>query len=287
MPIQVRARDFRVADHRAALEAFGNSSFRYHNQELSVRYADWNDTGTLILSDHAEAGNVRLTPRLCGSFAIWPKNRRTKWVDMDACANDILRPQFVFLALNWSDNIRRRNPQRDGSIAGYFNNLHPWCNFHNVRRLKTYFEELEVPNPLRGAYMTDFAKGLVATSSAEAYRQLREDGIVAGQPSFKVFVEILRNELESLDTAFGNPDVPKYLVVFGPTLYNSLQSLARRICGCPLDELFPDRKIIRTGAFYSNQRGRTREESLALMRQLHCLREDENPVDIADIELVQ
>ncbi len=285
MCIQIQSRDFRVADYRAALEAFSNSSYRYQGQELSVRYTGWNDPGTLILSDRAKAGNVRLTPRLCGSFAIWPENGGD-WVDMDACANDILRPQFVFLALNWSDNIRRRNPQRDGTIAGYFNNLHPWCNFHNVGRLRTYFEELDVPNPLRGAYMTDFAKGLVATSSAEAYRQLREDGIVAGQPSFKIFVEILRNELEALDAAFGNPDVPKYLVVFGPTLYNSLQSLARRICGCPLAEIFPDRKIIRTGAFYSNQRGRTREESLALMRQLHHLSEDGNPVDISDIELV-
>lgn len=284
MCIRIQTRTFRVADHRAALEAFGNTSYRYQGQELSVRYADWNDTGTLILSDHAEAGNVRLTPRLCGSFAIWPENGGD-WVDMDACANDILRPQFVFLALNWSDNIRRRNPERDGTIAGYFNNLHPWCNFHNVGRLRTYFEELDVPNPLRGGYMTDFAKGVVSTPAGDVYDQLR-DGRINGEPLFAVFAEVLRNELAALDEAFGTPDVPKYLIVFGPTLYNSLQGLARRICGCPLDELFPDRKIIRTGAFYSNQRGRTREESLALMRQLHCLREDGNPVDISDIELV-
>lgn len=276
----IRARDFRVADHRAALEAFGNSSYRYQGQELSVRYTGWNDPGKLILSNQAEAGDVHLTPRLCGSFAIWPNNRRTKWVDMDACANDILRPQFVFLALNWSDNIRKRNPQRDGTIAGYFNRLHPWCNFHNVGRLKKYFEELDIPNPLRGGYMTDFAKGLVATSSAEAYRQLR-DGRINGEPLFAVFAEVLRNELEALDAAFGNPDVPKYLVVFGPDIYNHLQDFSQRICRCSLNELFPDRHIIQTGIFYNNHWKPTR-----FLRQLHHLSEDGNPVDISDIELV-
>ena len=95
-------------------------------------------------------------------------------------------------------------------------------------------------------------------------------------------IEVLRNELESLDTAFGNPDVPKYLVVFGPDIYNHLQDFSQRICRCSLNELFPDRHIIQTGIFYNNHWKPTR-----LLRQLHYLREDENPVDIADIELVQ
>ncbi len=228
------------------------------------------------------ANIVRLSPDLCGSFAIWPKNGEKGDNLLEVCKTDTLRPQFVFLALNWSNKIQKAGKQSVlSSPAEYFKGMPRWNNFHNISketpkrsqsRLEEFFESKDAPNLFRGAYITDFVKGYIAQNSPDVYKFLK-GGKIEGTDDkpFVVFADILRQELDALDWALGNQTVTKYLIVFGPTIYKELQRLAHNICGKTLDELFPGRKIVYTGAFYSNVRGLTRNENVERMREIHHL----------------
>lgn len=171
-----------------------------------------------------------------------------------------------------------------------------WNNFHNLsvgsRQFKKshLIESFENGNPLRGAYMTDFAKGIVSPDSTGVYKFLRSDkSNVEGLDvcPFMGFVEILREELKALDEAFGNPDVPKYLIVYGTTIYKNLQNMARKFAGQSLDELFPDRTILRTGSFYNNIHGFTVGDYRKHLREIHYFPHHSGPIHVNDLQFDQ
>ncbi len=118
--------------------------------------------------------------------------------------------------------------------------------------------------------MTDFVKGMVDSNSGNVWDYLCGKTLSGGdKTNFEVFLTILRNELHELDKAFGIACVPKYLIVFGPTIYHRLQSLAGKITGKKLDELFPDRIIARTQCFYGRSTRKRHEAIVAGIRTLH------------------
>ena len=223
---------------------------------------------------------VSLTPGICSSFAVWPPVRTPAQDLMAVCQNDMLRPQFVFLGMNWSAQL---SPAGHGDINAreYLEKLPRWSNWHgasiappdkkiggkdNTRLVEAFGNG----NPFRGGYMTDFVKGLVDSNAQSVLRFLRKEALSGcGENPFTIFLDILRKELDALDKVFALTDVPKYLIVFGPAIYDGLQNLARRIVGKSLDELFPDRTVLRTGTFYAFPHGKTREQVIAGTRTLH------------------
>jgi hypothetical protein len=286
--VKIKVAEFKVSDYRKELDRFGNKGYSYKGRQLFVRYdsgiLEKEPKGTFLLAkrkDEPHGSNVvRLTPGLCGSFAIWPPESGKNNNLLEECKDKTLRPQFVFLALNWSNKIQiAGNRAKLSSPADYFSTMPRWNNFHDLlrckarhqpSRLEEFFESTVVPNPFRGAYMTDFVKGFIAKDSRSVYKFLKQDNFEGtGKSSFEVFVKILCKELNALDKVFGNPNVPKYLVVFGPTLYNNLQYLAKKERKKTFDDFFPDRKIVYTNRFYSNVFGPTREEHLEMLRQIH------------------
>lgn len=302
--VKINVAEFTVSDYRKPLDQFGNGGYTYEGKQLFVRYdsgiLEKEAKGSLFLARRqAEPRGpnvVRLAPDLCGSFAIWPPNGDKDDNLLEVCKNEILRPQFVFLALNWSNKIRivgNRNALL--SPVAYFAGMPRWNTFHNIAkdaprriqsRLEEFFESQEDKNPFRGAYMTDFVKGYIAQDSQSVYKFLKTGKMDGTDDNpFIVFAEILRRELDALDKTFGNPGIRKYLIVFGPTIYNNLQILANRKCGKSLDELFPDRKIVYTDKFYSNVFHATRPQHLEMMRQIHINPRSET-VDIRSIKTV-
>ena len=283
--VRSRVAEYKIAECRNKLDRFGRMPYSYKGKSLFVDYRDGlagdHAQGKLILADSKSGKSiVPLSPDICGSFAIWPPNNiKGKGSNLfDICNKDeVLRPQFVFLALNWSSKITlAANRINLDSPRDYFSTMPMWNNFHNLskdtpKHKKSHLEESFEDNPLRGAYMTDFAKGIVATDSTGVYKFLRDKhSEINGLDvcPFMGYVEILREELKALDEAFGNPDIPKYLIVYGPTLYNNLQSMAWKYKRKSLDELFPDRTILRTGSFYNNVHGLTVKGYHEQLRQL-------------------
>ena len=300
--IRIKVAEYKIAECRNKLDRFGRMPYSYKGKSLFVDYRDGltgdHAQGKLILADSKSGKSiVPLSPDICGSFAIWPPNNIKGTNLLDICNKDeVLRPQFVFLALNWSSKITlAANRINLDSPRDYFSSMPMWNNFHNLskdtpKHKKSHLEESFEDNPLRGAYMTDFAKGIVATDSTGVYKFLRDKhSEINGLDvcPFMGYVEILREELKALDEAFGNPDVPKYLIVYGSTIYNNLQNMAQKFAGQSLDGLFPDRTILQTGSFYNNVHGFTVGDYREKLRQLLYYPHHSGPIHVKDLHFNQ
>ena len=222
---------------------------------------------------------VNMTPSICSSFAIWPEKSQEADDLLEACKDKHLHPQFVFLALNWSTRLglKKRDNGECVDASGFFAKQPRWSTFHKILPANSQRKSQFVVkgDPLinffsnnhffRGAYLTDFVKGMVDSNSNEVYEFLKKQSHIQGKRWFDVYMAILKNELKALDNVFELNGSPKFLIVFGPTLYDKLQSFCGEIT---LERLFPDRIVLRTGGFYSN---RWKEDEIVLknLRQLY------------------
>ncbi len=299
---RIRVAEFPVRDDATvkALNEFAQIPFRYKGLDLLCRcnFRDeirkdkkGNDRTYTIIETKPFLGDgkrdvtkendvIGLTPGMCSSFSVWPPVRTPAQDLLDVCQNEVLRPQFVFLGMNWSAQL---SPAGHGDMNArqYLEQLPRWSNWHGAsiappdnkigKKDNTRLVEAFTDNPLRGGYMTDFVKGLVDSDSQSILRFLRKgtlDG--CGANPFAIFLDILKNELAELDRAFGldkNAGFQKYLIVFGPTIYNILQSFVEP--GGSLGDLFPDRTVLRTGTFYAFPHGKTREQVIEGTRTFH------------------
>ena len=294
---EVRIEEFSAREYKDKLDLFADSPYKYGRRLLNGvfmpddkgRCSSTPILGRVKSQQLKETPNiVSMTPGICSSFAIWPKVERTANDLFDACKRAILHPQFVFLALNWSTRLgMKKGAQEDCYDAIKFFKRQPrWSNFHTIRptrgrnneqTAKSRFLVDDAPlvkmfdNPIiRGAYLTDFVKGKVDSNSDNTYDYLEQQCHDVGEPWFKVFTTVLQNELKAFDNVFGIQRVPKFLVIFGSTLYNKLSALSQKYHGGKsLEELFPDRIVLRTGWFYSN-RWQGNKEILNNLRKLYC-----------------
>lgn len=276
---KIKVVDFPVFDSGAALERFARAPFTYKQRPLMGKCSPGKDGGIDVVPslDIGDGEAIQLCPGLCSSFAVWPPKVKKSDDLMKVCPDDMLRPQFVFLALNWSSRIAP-NDLHGESARSCLERIPRWGTFHRLHPRDENYpykpEEHEraftKDNPFRGAYITDFVKGYV-DSKSEKVRDFLESGEVSGcnDNPFTVFLEILRNELDSLDKAFELGNVKKYLIVFGPKIYNDLQKCAKRIQGKSLDELFPDRTVLRTGCFINRPFGKTSQQCIEGLRTLY------------------
>lgn len=294
-PKSIMVKEYKVSDCRERLSEFGSVQYHYKDKPLFMRCEQMRGQarGCPFFGSAARKGCqssdiVELSPSICSSFAIWPRKKVEGRINdlMDACPDEFLRPQFVFLALNWSARIG--DFYANGNQPNtYFRNAARWSNFHssllNTRRghsrLEAAFAE---QNPFRGGYLTDFVKGLVDSNGNNAYRFLaKEEAPGFEEPPFVVFIEVLKKELAALEKGFAIPDaVPKYLIFFGPTIFNRLQALSLRFLRKPLEAVFADRTILRTGAFYRGVYGLTRDENIQQLREIY-LPSGAGPYDVS------
>ncbi len=285
--IRIKVAEYKVAEYREKLDHFGRIPYRYKGKKLFMQceQVSGKASGKPILADEdlsADSSDiVGLSPSICSSFAIWPnKSEKLPANDLlDVCPDEVLRPQLVFVAFNWSAKVG--DFYANGNTPKtFFDSISRWSNFHNLQQThkNTKASRLEVAflnkNPLRGGYMVDFIKGLVDSDGNKAFSFLaKEEKEVPelGYAPFRVFLKILKQELAALDKCFAIPDsAPKYLIFFGPTIYNRLQILSRRFCkGKPLEKVFKNRIILRTGAFYSGVFGLSRKENIQQLREIY------------------
>ena len=130
------------------------------------------------------------------SWAVWAPETAggTAWSrDLSVLSYDVLAPvihhRVVFVALN-----KGTNPVTE-SVAD-------WSNFHTGRSDYKLARATAPHEILRGAYITDFFKGLPTPDGASLRRLLRSRSPRERRSIVEAMVTLLRRELEIL----GNPD---------------------------------------------------------------------------------
>lgn len=303
---EVKVKNFKAGRYKNRLTAFENSPYKFNELLLQGKFSKkkgarfYSSKPILVAPQHSKEtpSIVSMTPKICSSFAIWPKEVRVADNLLNACKEESLHPQFVFLALNWSTKLGLGKGE-DGcrlTPSDFFVQQPHWSNFHKTDPItrtkkgktrkpkflthKSQLSKLFEDSIMKGAYLTDFVKGMIDSDSRNTYTLLNRNNRQLRQKWFKVFAEVLRNELDMLDEVFGIQDAPRFLIVFGPTLYNKLQALSQSVYKQSFEKLFPGRTVLYTGAFYS-YRWRERSKNFKLLRQLYYP-SAAGPFDVSD-----
>ena len=303
---EVTIEEFSAREYKDRLTAFENSPYKFNELLLQGKFSKkkgarfYSSKPILVAPQHSKEtpSIVSMTPGICSSFAIWPQKTGEASNLFEACRKATLHPQFVFLALNWSTKLGL-GKGKDGcrlTPSDFFVQQPHWSNFHKTDPItrtnkgktrkpkflvhKSQLSKLFENSIMKGAYLTDFVKGMIDSDSRNTYTLLNPNNRQLRQKWFKVFAEVLRNELDMLDEVFGIQYAPRFLIVFGPTLYNKLQALSQSVYKQSFEKLFPGRTVLYTGAFYS-YRWRKRSKNFKLLRQLYYP-SAAGPFDVSD-----